>query len=163
MLKNLENPCKCSHTFLNVQYYPSNTGLWGKKNSVSKSLTDLDKMNEKPVWCSFSWQVWFSLNTSRHFTNTAAYQITLLRTFRQRHIVLWRSVIAKWAVFLTQQMPVQNGMTKYRLVSKQSDNKLKWPMHTGQERGQWLTFLASQQNKVHKTTSVHRLYKSSEL
>lgn len=122
---------------------------------MSKSLMDLDKMNKKPVWYSFSWQVWFSLNSSRHFTNMAAYQITPLRTFRQRHIVLWRSVVAKWAVFLTQQMPVQNGMTKYRLVSKQGDSKSKWPLHTGQERGQRLTFSASQQNKVHKT-SIHR-------
>jgi len=146
MLQNLENSRKLAHASLHVQCCLSKTRPQEKTSSMIKSSMDLYSTKAACVTSSPSWY-------SPVQVPQAISLITLLTKLHhynsQRYTVLWGPTAANWTVFLCQQMTVQNGMRTYRLVFKQTDNK-KWPRHTGHERVQLLTFLASKENKIHK-------------
>lgn len=94
-----------------------------------------------------------SPSTSSHFTDKASYKVTPLKTLKD--MLYFEGQWQQTELFLLhQQMVVQNGMRNYRLASKHSDNK-KWPINTVHERVLLFIFLASEENKIHKTISIH--------
>lgn len=153
MLQNLDKSHKITHTFLNVQCCPSNTWPQESTNAISKSSMDLYSTKEKPMWqlplAGVIWPMylkpfhWWGCLRSHTVKNSQSKTCCALKTNG-----------SKLSCFSSS---TSNGMMNYRLVPKQSDSK-KWPIHTGHERGQLFIFLASKENKIHKTISIIHMW-----